>query len=267
MESKIIDGDLKGMGLNGNEVMVGSRIAKKLKINPGNKITLYNHMESKQYKVAAIFESGIGDIDVTRVFMNLTEARSFLHMPYGNVKMKVNLREIFKADRLASHIQLSLNHYAADWKRKEKSWLEAFKVLKVSSAITVFSILIISGLGMFNTLAILVFEKEKEIAILRSMGFSRSDISKIFFWLAGVVLFISIICAWFLAAITTYGISKLPVRIRGVFSTDTMIVNWDLNHYLLGTFLAIVVVLLAAYIPARRAARISPANIIRGNSA
>ena len=68
----------------------------------------------------------------------------------------------------------------SEWQRREKVWLDVFKILRLSSAITVSVIILISGLGMFSVLAIIVMEKTREIAILRSMGYQRGDISKSF---------------------------------------------------------------------------------------
>ena len=64
-------------------------------------------------------------------------------------------------------------------------------------------------------------------------------------------------------ALGTYGISKAPLHIRGVFSTDHFVVNWDISHYLWAIGISMVVMAIASWIPARRAARVEPAKIIR----
>ena len=116
---------------------------------------------------------------------------------------------------------------------------------------------------MFNVFAILVIEKTRDIAILRSIGFSRMDISAIFLWQGTIVLVAGISIGSLFAASGTYLISMIPLRIRGIFSTDSFVVNWDLNHYLWASCIAFVFVAVATWIPARRAARIEPAKIIR----
>ena len=142
-------------------------------------------------------------------------------------------------------------------------WLDVFKALRISSAITVSTIILLSGLGMFNVFAIMVIEKTRDIAILRSIGFTPRDISSVFLWQGVLVLALGIILGCLLAAVATYGISRIPLRIRGIFSTDHFVVNWDFHHYLWATAIAVVVVGVASWIPARRAARIEPAKIIR----
>ena len=119
---------------------------------------------------------------------------------------------------------------------------------------------------MFNTLVMIIIDKTREIAILRSMGYTRNDITQIFMLQGLLVLAAGIVLGWCFAAASTYGLSKLPIRIRGIFATDSFIVNWDLNHYLWAGVIASMIVAIASYFPARRAARLEPGDVIRGNS-
>jgi lipoprotein-releasing system permease protein len=139
-------------------------------------------------------------------------------------------------------------------------------VLRISAALTISTIILISGLGMFNTLVMIITDKTREIAILRSMGYTRGDITTIFMLLGGVILSLGIVLGWALAAAGTYGLSRIPLRIRGIFASDYFIVRWDVSHYLWAGFIATVVVLVASYLPARRAARLEPGDVIRGSS-
>ena len=119
---------------------------------------------------------------------------------------------------------------------------------------------------MFNTLAMIVMEKTKEIAILRSMGYTREDISQIFIWQAGIVLAIGTVLGWILGAAVTYGVSQMPIRIRGIFATDHFIVAWSIWHYVAATITAVLMVLTASLVPALRAARLEPGDVIRGTA-
>lgn len=164
------------------------------------------------------------------------------------------------------HMEEVLRHSAASWQEREKTWLGVFRALRISSGITVSVFSLIAGLAMFNTLAMIVLEKTKEIAILRSMGYTREDISQVFLWQAAIVLTIGAVLGWILGATITYAVSQTPIRIRGIFATDTFIVAWSIWHYVAATVTAVVMVLVASLIPARRAARLEPGDIIRGTA-
>ena len=119
-----------------------------------------------------------------------------------------------KAPEIAAQIQETTGHRTVSWQEREQVWLDVFKALRVSSAITVSSILLLSGLGIFNVFAIMVIEKTRDIAILRSIGFKPSDASSIFLWQGVIILFFGIIVGVSLGILSTYGISQIPLRIK-----------------------------------------------------
>jgi lipoprotein-releasing system permease protein len=247
-------------------VLVGRVLADRLQLKVGDSLILQAGAERRRYRVSALYETGVSDIDKVRIYMHLTEARSLLKKTSGASFLQVALFDRDRAPQDAAQMEEVLRHGAKSWQEREKSWLNAFYALQISAALTVSTIILISGLGMFNTLAMLVIEKTKEIAILRSMGYTRQDISRIFLWLGAIVLIIGTIGGWALGAGVTYGVSKWPIHITGIFTADTFQVHWSIVHYIVATISATVVVMTAAVIPARRAARLEPGEIIRGTS-
>lgn len=197
---------------------------------------------------------------------HMQTARTLMEKPFGVSYLQVSLVDHQEAPVVADRIEPIVMHGTTSWQEREKTWLQVSRALRVSSAITVSTIILISGLGMFNTLVMIVVEKTKEIAILRSMGYRRKDISRVFLWQGFTVLVSGLLVGWGLAALTTFAISRLPIRIRGIFSTDRFIVNWDPMHYLHAALIASVIVMISSYFPARRAAKLEPGDIIRGTS-
>jgi len=247
-------------------LLMGKELAERLSLGVGDTLILRAGTEQRRYKVAGIYFTGVSDIDRLRIYLHLGEARSLLKKPTGASFIQVSLFDRNRAPQDAAQMERVLNHSAKRWQEREISWLQAFQALQVSAALTVSTIIMISGLGMFNTLAMIVIEKTKEIAILRSMGYTRNDIARIFIWLGAIVLILGTIGGWALGAGVTYGVSKYPIKIRGIFSADSFQVYWSIWHYVVGTLTAAVVVMTAALIPARRAARLEPGDIIRGTS-
>jgi len=239
-------------------LLVGKVLGERLQLRAGDSLILRSG--------SAFFETGVSDIDKVRIYMHLGEARSLLRKTSGASFIQVALFDRDRAPNDAAQMEQVLRHSAKSWQEREKSWLNAFYALQVSAALTVSTIILISGLGMFNTLAMLVIEKTKEIAILRSMGYSRGDISRIFLWLGAIVLVLGTLGGWALGAGVTYGVSKWPIHITGIFTAETFQVHWSIYHYVVATVSAAVVVMTAAVIPARRAARLEPGDIIRGTS-
>ena len=263
LENQVILGSVETLASDRSGALIGSRIAERLRLETGDRINLVGGTENQQLRVSGVFETGVSQIDKNRIYVDLATARSFLGQPFGGSVFQVSVTSPEDASGLAAQMQETLGHRVVDWQEREKVWLEVFKALRVSSAITVSSILLLSGLGMFNVFAIMVIEKSRDIAILRSMGFTPRDVSAIFIWQGALVLFAGIILGSLLGFLATYGISQIPLRIRGIFSTDSFVVNWDLSHYFWAIAIATVFVGVASWIPARRASRIEPAKIIR----
>lgn len=247
-------------------VLMGKVLAERLQLTVGDSFILQAGTEQRRYRVSAIYSTGVSDIDRVRIYLHLGEARSLLKKTIGASFIQIALFDRERAPHDALQMEEVLRHSAKSWQEREESWLEAFKALQISAALTVSTIILISGLGMFNTLAMIVIEKTKEIAILRSMGYTRSDITRIFLWLGAIVLVIGTIGGWALGYGLTYGVSKYPIKIRGIFSADSFQVYKSIWHYVVATLMATVVVMTAALIPARRAARLEPGDIIRGTS-
>ena len=263
LENQVIHGSVERLASDRSGVLVGSRIAERLRLEPGDRITLIGGTENEQLRVSGIFETGVSQIDKNRLYLDLSTLRSFLGKPFGSSVFQVSVKDPDSAAGIAAQMQETLGHRVVGWQEREKVWLEVFKALRVSSAITVSSILLLSGLGMFNVFAIMVIEKSRDVAILRSMGFTPRDVSAVFLWQGGIVLLAGILLGSALGFLATYGISRIPLRIRGIFSTDSFVVNWDLSHYVWAALISTLFVGVASWIPARRAARIEPAKIIR----
>jgi lipoprotein-releasing system permease protein len=246
--------------------LIGKVIADRLQLGVGDSFLLESADQARRYRVSGVYETGVSDIDKERVYLHLPEARSQLKKSTGASFIQVNLFDRDRANEDANQMEEVLRHGVRSWQVREKSWLAAFRALRISSAITVSVFSLIAGLAMFNTLAMIVMEKTKEIAILRSMGYTREDISRIFIWQATIVLTIGTVIGCAVGAAITYTVSRIPLPITGIFKTDNFVVEWSVWHYVAAVLTAVVMVMFASLIPARRAARLEPGDIIRGTA-
>ncbi len=266
LRSQIVQGDISTFREAPTGALMGKVLAERLQLDVGNSFILDYQGELRRYRVSAIYETGVTDIDKVRVYVHMNEARSLLKKPIGVTFIQVNLFNKDRAVEDAFQMQEVLKHSAQAWQDREKSWLSAFHALSVSSAITVSVFTLIAGLAMFNTLAMIVLEKTKDIAILRSMGYERRDITRIFLWQAAIVLAIGAIVGALIGVVGTFAVSKIPLPINGIFKTETFQVSWNGWHYVEAVLTAAIMVMAASIIPARRAARLEPGDIVRGTA-
>ncbi len=266
LASQVVQGSLEDFKVQEGGALIGRVIADKLQLDPGDTFEIENKGEIHHFKVSGIYQTGVNDIDSVRVYIQMDQARALFKKPTGATYLQVSLFDRNRALEDAAEMSNSLAHKADAWQEREKSWLGVFRAFRVATAITVSVFTLIAGLAMFNTLAMIVLEKTKEIAILRSMGYTRQDISRIFLWQAAIVLGIGSLLGCGIGAIITYAISQYPLPITGIFTTHKFLVQWSKWHYVEAVITAILMVMAASLIPSRRAARLEPGDIIRGTA-
>jgi lipoprotein-releasing system permease protein len=264
---EISDGSLDDFRNKPNTVVLGSRLAETLNVSINDSIQLLSPGgQYRRFTVAAIAKSGVGTIDQTRVYCHERIAQSLLRKPYGASMIIYKLRDPDRAPALAEHFQTLFQHDAVSWQQREASTLHLFMMLSVSAAITVSLVILLAGFGIFNVLTMTVLSKMKEIAILQSMGYRRRDVRSIFLWQGALIAAVGSVLGCGVGALLTFGVSKIPIRLRGLLSSDYFVVSWDWRHYLSAIVLALISVFVASYVPARRASLLPPVATLRGSS-
>jgi len=248
-----------------NGCCVGVSLAERMNLVAGQDVFIRGpNNETRRFRIDVIYETGVWDFDIKNVFVHLRTAQSILHEPYFVSFMLVKLADPNRAPEMASEFEDLLSHSAASWQERQSGNLHLFDALRISAAIVVSMIILLSGFGIFNVLSLSVMQRTKEIAILRSMGYDRGDIAAIFLWQGACVAVIGIVFGWGLGALLTFIISKIPVNFRGILRTDYFLVDWSVIHYLIAAVLAAIAVFIASYVPARRASRLEPVETLRG---
>jgi lipoprotein-releasing system permease protein len=264
---KLVGGNYDDFRNNTSSIIIGSRLAEDLlQVGVGDTVQLLApNGEYWRFSVAAIARAGIGPIDSTRVYVHARIAQALLQQPSGASIIIYKLRDPDRAPALAQHFEALFQHGATSWQDREESTLQLFLTLRMSVAITTSLIILLAGFGIFNVLTMSVLAKTKEIAILRSMGYRRIDISSIFLWQGALIAAAGSVLGCLLGALMTWGVSHIPIRLRGLLYTNYFLVTWDWRHYVFATLLAILAVFIASYVPARRAAELPPVVTIRGS--
>jgi lipoprotein-releasing system permease protein len=263
---QLIQGSFDDFRNNTSAIIIGSRLAELLQSGVGDTVQLLApNGEYWRFNVVAIARAGIGSIDSTRIYSHAKIAQALLQQPSGATMIIYKLRDRNRAPVLASRFETLFQHNALSWQEREESTLQLFLTLRMSVAITVSLIILLAGFGIFNVLTMSVLAKIKEIAILRSMGYRRRDISAIFLWQGGLIAAAGSVLGCVLGALMTWGVSHIPIRLRGLLYTNYFLVTWDWRHYAFATLLALLAVFIASYVPARRAAELAPVVTIRGS--
>jgi lipoprotein-releasing system permease protein len=268
LSQQVTAGSLDDIRNNPNAVIIGTRLADALQVTPGDVIQLLSPGgEYRRFAIAATARSGVGVVDAVRVYCHVRVAQALLKKPFAASMIVYKLRDPDRAPAVARAFETLFQHETQSWQDREEGNLQLFLTIRMSAAITVSLIILLAGFGIFNVLTMSVLAKLKEIAILRSMGYRSSDISAIFLWQGAMIAAAGSIIGCGAGALLTWGVSKIPIEIRGLLYANHFLVAWDWHHYLWATILAIIATFIASYVPARRAALLPPVETLRGSSA
>src|SRR5437764_12424859 len=268
LAKQIVEGQFDDFRNNTTSVIIGYRLASLLELGPGDTIQLLSPGgEYWRFNIAAVARSGVSAIDTSRVYAHARVAQRLLKKSYQASLIIYKLRDPNRAPELGAHFENLFQHATQSWQEREEGNLQIFSTLRMSAAITVSLIILLAGFGIFNVLTMSVLSKVREIAILRSMGYRRADISAIFLWQGAMIAVVGSIGGCALGALMTLGVSRIPIQVRGLLYANHFLVTWNVWHYVFATVLAVVAVFIASYVPARRAAELPPVATLRGSSA
>jgi lipoprotein-releasing system permease protein len=152
-------------------------------ISPASRVTPMGLVPKiKLFKVVGFFESGMFEYDSNLAFISMHAAQKFFAMKGKVSGIEIQVEDIERADQVAKEIQdkLGFPYYARDWMRMNKNLFSALRLEKIVMFIILILIILVAAFNIVSTLFMVVMEKSKEIAILKSMGASRSSIMKIF---------------------------------------------------------------------------------------
>jgi lipoprotein-releasing system permease protein len=262
VNSILLSGSIYEMKKNPNGILIGSGISKRLNLKVGDnlKVSLSGKLP-KLMKVAGVFETLITAEDNTKSYTNLQTVQELMERDKNYVtQIKVNFFDIDQAQLYSQRILTSTGYKTEDWKTSNKDLFTRLKVQKLIGNFVAVSILIVAGFGIYNILNMLIFEKIKDIAILKVIGYTSIDIREIFLLQS---LFIGVIGATggiFLAYIFSYLVSLIPVHLGYL---NHLPMDYSVSFYIYGFVFGILTAIAGTILPARFAGRIDPEKIIR----
>lgn len=262
LEGFLVEGRLK---MDGFEAVIGTGLAKDLGLRVGDRFRLRVGTERDDvarvaYTVTGIFDIGNKDLNARWVLVSLRAAQTLFALEGGVSAIEVKGGEIYDAERLAVEIAGRTGLVADSWMRANAQLLTGLRSQSSSSIMIQVFVILAVALGIASVLAVSVVQKSREIGILRATGTSRRQILRIFLIEGTIVGLLGSAVGIALGIALGAFFSSLATNPDG---SPTFPVSLDVVLYLRSAALAIGVGLAAAILPARRAARMDPAQVIR----
>ncbi len=237
-------------------------------VSPTGELTPFgNAPRIREYEVRMIFSTGMYEYDSGLAYLALDEAQDFFSMEGVVTGLEIKLHDPDDSDLIAARIggQLGFPYYTRDWKEMNKNLFGALELEKLAMSIILVLIVMVAGFNIVSTLFMVVIQKGRDIAILKSMGASAAGVRRIFMFeglvigafgaTIGLVLGVSLTLL-----LDKYQFIKLPKDIYYIESLPVLMVGWEILAIVVG---ALLISVLATMYPAWRASRLDPAEGIR----
>jgi lipoprotein-releasing system permease protein len=250
-----------GFDVGGTNAVIGSELAKDLGIVVGDKLRLVT-MDGRNdlFSVAGIFDIGNRDLNRRWVFTSIKVAQSLLDLPGGMTQLDLRVEDLFAAEATAKQLQAQTGLTVDSWMQTNAQLLSALNSQSMSNNLIRFFVTVIVAVGIASVLVVSVVQKQKEIGILRAMGASPQRIMSVFLLQGG---FYGLMGSAMGAALS-FGLLNFFAKItRNADGSALVSGELDLSVVASACVLALVVGLLAAALPARRAALLDPVQAIR----
>lgn len=247
-------------------IVLGKELAMDLGVGPGDRVTLVSpHMtlapfgaipRRRAFEVTGIFESGLYFYDTTWAYVSLASGQSLLSLDSAVSHIEVSVDDPDLADTLAKVIENRLGDvYTANWKEMNKPLLSAFKLEKILMFLAIGLIVLVASFNIITTLVLMVMEKNRDIAILKTMGASQASLRRIFVYQGFAVGLVGTALGTFLGTGTcyileTYRLIQLPSE---VYLISYVPFHLKLLDVLLVVTVALAISLIATLYPSRQA--------------
>jgi len=236
--------------------VIGSELARDLGLNTGDKLRL-DGGEGREavVDVAGIFELGVRELDARYVYLDLKQAQTLLALPGGVTVIDTRVDEIFAADELARRIERLTGLRGESWMETNGQLLNALRSQSMTTQMIRLFVGISVAFGIASVLAVSVVQRTREIGILRAMGSPRGQILRVFLLQGGLL--------GLLGSGIGGAVGWLLVQVFNIFGPGLFQVTVEPGLIPVAMLIACLAGVLAAAVPARRAAHYDPAVAIR----
>jgi lipoprotein-releasing system permease protein len=276
--------DLKAEG-DSPGIILGVELAKRLGVSLNDPIQVISPLgtmtpmgmmpKMKRFRVMGIFYSGMYEFDNTLAYISIPSAQKFLNMDSRVTGIEIKTNDIYKVKKIGNEIRQKLGFpfWTRDWMEMNRNLFSAMKLEKILMFVILVLIILVAAFNIISTLIMVVMEKYKDIAILKSMGASSNGILKIFVvegLVTGVVGTILGTILGLVVVLNFGAIQGLLEKLLGfkimasdVYYIDKLPSQVDPLDVGLIVMTAIFISLLATLYPSWRASRLDPAEALR----
>lgn len=262
----ITRGNLRDLVSVPNSIIIGKGIADLLLVDVGDQMDVkMPDGRVRSMKIVGFFQSGIKDIDKVLSYTSYKSLQTLMDVPSDHfTEIYVNLHDRSIAPAMALELADMFDTDTEDIVRANAQFETGTKIRSIISYSVGITLLIVAGFGIYNILNMLIYEKMDTIAILKAMGYSGSDVKRIFSIISVSIGLVGGIAGMFFGFVLSSLIDRVPFNTEALPTIKTFPVNYDPMYYILAFVFSFLTTYWAGLFPSRKASKMDPVSIIRG---
>jgi lipoprotein-releasing system permease protein len=266
LEQDLTAGSLDALYRTANGVILGRGLAARLGAGMGDSLTVTSPEGTRlRMKVAGLFRTGVVSLDDGTAYALLKKVQVLQNRPNVVNQIRVRLNNPTAAGRVAQRIEARVGYRAESWEEANEGLLEVLVIRNIIMYTVVGAILVVAAFGIFNVISTITHEKARDIAILKSLGFAEAAMRRMFLLEGLAIGGAGSALGWLLGLGLVFVLSQVRFELSAIGTEMTRLpLAWTVWHYVLAAGFALLSAGIAGYLPARRAARLNPVDIIRG---
>lgn len=266
LQNYIVKGSTKDLHNNPNGILLGSGVADKMSLTLGDRVQISTIKgDVFPLKIVGIYQSGLAEIDAIQSFANLKTVQRILGEAENYITdINVKLYDMELAFDMSQKIEKQFKLKAVDIKTANAQFETGTSIRNIITYAVSITLLIVAGFGIYNILNMLIYEKMNDIAILKATGFSGKDVQMIFMSQAMIIGIVGGVMGLIIGFVLSLLISNVPFQTEALPTIKTFPVNFNAWFYIIGIVFALISTFFAGYLPAKKAKKIDPVKIIRG---
>lgn len=264
LSSTVVAGSLKDVARQEDGILLGTVLASDLHVHVGDFLSISTAgKEAKRFRVAGLFRTTVKAVDKGKAYANLAAVQQILGKDRSYVtELDVNVRDDDKGlPAIAGRLRRETGYEVETWQEANEQSLAARRIRDVIANSAVITILLVAGFGIYNILNMTIYEKIKEIAILKATGFTGSHVIGIFLRQSALIGMAGSIGGTLFGFALSFAVGHVPVQLGGL---ETLPMDYRPVDYTVGFLFGICTALLAGLVPALKASKVDPVSIIRG---
>lgn len=265
VEENMKVGSIDDLIANRNGIIVGAELTRRLMLQVNDNITLTAATgQVRTFKIVGIFQTGSLQYDDSQAFTDIKRVQAMMNKSNRANTIIIKMDDSAKARELASEIESRIGYKTVSWQEASEDIMSTLAVRNFIMYTVVGAVVLVAAFGIYNIIFTIIMEKQKDIAILKSMGFRANDIKTIFI-IQGCILGIAG-CAFGLplGSLFMYGLSLITFNPPGVSEPISMPIDWSVPQFVIAAFFAFGSAVIASYLPAKKGAKVLPVDILRG---